>query len=75
MASKKKGRKGRRRRGGRRSGRPHNAYVQRLVEDDELRDEPAHRLRLRASKAYGRMSNGKGPTKALDDKKVQKRAA
>ena len=49
-----------------------NQYVQRIVEDDELRDN----LRTAydsARKAYTRMSNGKGPTKALmEDKKVQK---
>jgi hypothetical protein len=50
----------------------HNPYVQRVVEDDELRDN----LRTAydsAKKAYERMSNGKGPAKALlDDKKTQK---
>jgi hypothetical protein len=49
-----------------------NPYVQRLVEDEELRDN----LRTAydsAKNAYGRMSNGKGPAKALlDDKKTQK---
>src|SRR5918911_3055170 len=49
-----------------------NPYVQRIVEDDELRDN----LRTAydsAKKAYERMSNGKGPAKAiLDDKKTQK---
>ncbi|MEA2449311.1 MAG: hypothetical protein QOG63_1243 [Thermoleophilaceae bacterium] len=49
-----------------------NPYVQRLVDDDELRDN----LRTAydsAKKAYERMSNGKGPAKALlDDKKTQK---
>ena len=47
-----------------------NEYVQRLIEDAELREN----LRTAfdsARKAYGRM-NGKGPAKALDDKKVQK---
>ena len=47
-----------------------NAYVQRLVEDEELRAN----LRTAydsAKRAYGRM-NGKGPAKALDDKKVQR---
>lgn len=48
-----------------------NPYVQRLVEDEELRDN----LRTAfdsARKAYSRM-NGKGPTRAImDDKKVQK---
>jgi len=49
-----------------------NPYVQRLVEDDELRDN----LRTAydsARKAYERIANGKGPAKAiLDDKKTQK---
>jgi hypothetical protein len=49
-----------------------NPYVQRVVGDDELRDN----LRTAydsAKKAYERMSNGKGPAKALlDDKKTQK---
>ena len=47
-----------------------NAYIQRLVEDEELRAN----LRTAfdsAKRAYGRM-NGKGPTKALEDKKVQR---
>ena len=47
-------------------------YVQRLVEDEELRKsivEAYESLR----KAYGRLSNGKAPAKALlDDKKLQK---
>src|SRR5947209_18050033 len=49
-----------------------NAYVQRVIADQELRDN------LRTAydsvrKAYGRMSNGKGPAKALlDDKKTQR---
>jgi adenylosuccinate synthase len=49
-----------------------NVYVQRIIEDDDLREN----LRTAfdsARKAYTRMSNGKGPVKALtDDKKVQK---
>ena len=49
-----------------------NPYIQRLVEDDELREN----LRTAydsARVAYTRMANGKGPTKALmDDKKTQK---
>ena len=49
-----------------------NPYVQRVIEDDELRDN----LRTAydsAKNAYERMSNGKGPAKAiLDDKKTQK---
>jgi hypothetical protein len=47
-----------------------NPYVQRLLEDDDLRDE------LRAAfdsarKAYGRIDS-KGPAKAFEDKKVQR---
>ncbi|MFL5826746.1 MAG: hypothetical protein ACJ76V_09510 [Thermoleophilaceae bacterium] len=49
-----------------------NPYVQRLAEDEELRES----LRTAfdsARKAYERMSNGKGPVKALtEDKKTQK---
>jgi hypothetical protein len=49
-----------------------NQYVQRLAQDEELRDN----LRTAfdsARKAYDRMSNGKGPAKALlDDKKTQR---
>ena len=49
-----------------------NSYVQRLVEDDELRDNLRTAYES-ARKAYTRMSNGKGPAKALmEDKKVQR---
>src|SRR5882757_887084 len=48
-----------------------NAYVQRLIEDDELR-ENLRTAYESARKAYGRMSNGKGPQAALNDKKTQK---
>ncbi|MEK6228200.1 MAG: hypothetical protein AABM31_02585 [Actinomycetota bacterium] len=47
-----------------------NPYVQKLIEDDGLRDD----LRTAydsARKAYGRL-NGKGASKALEDKKIQK---
>src|SRR5918992_6402412 len=47
-----------------------NEYVQRLVEDQELRDNLRSAF-VSAKKAYGRV-NGKGPVKALDDKKVQR---
>ncbi len=49
-----------------------NPYIQRLIEDEALRQN------LRAAyesgrTAYGRLSNGKAPTKALfEDKKLQK---
>jgi hypothetical protein len=49
-----------------------NDYVTRLVEDEELRDNLRTAYES-ARNAYGRMSNGKGPAKALfDDKKTQK---
>ena len=47
-----------------------NEYVQRLVEDRELRDNLRSAF-VSARKAYGRV-NGKGPAKALENKKVQK---
>ena len=47
-----------------------NTYVQRIVEDDELRDNLRNAFES-ARKAYTRMSNGKGPVKAVtEDKKV-----
>ena len=48
-----------------------NEYVQRLVEDEELRDNLRTAFQS-AKKAYSRI-NGKGPVKALtEDKKTQK---
>jgi len=47
-----------------------NPYVQRLIEDDELRENLRTAFES-ARKAYGRM-NGKAPQKALENKKVQK---
>jgi hypothetical protein len=48
-----------------------NEYVQRLVEDEELRDNLRAAFES-AKKAYSRI-DGKGPVKALtDDKKTQK---
>jgi adenylosuccinate synthase len=47
-----------------------NQYVQRLIEDDSLRDDLRTAFES-ARKAYDRI-NGKGPQKALEDKKVQK---
>jgi hypothetical protein len=47
-------------------------YIQRLVEDQELRDSIREAFEA-ARDAYTRMANGKGPAKALmDDKKVQR---
>ena len=50
-----------------------NPYVQRLIEDDELRDSLRNAFEA-ARGAYGRATgNGKGPVKAVtSDKKVQK---
>ncbi|MGI8844925.1 MAG: hypothetical protein ACR2HC_01910 [Thermoleophilaceae bacterium] len=47
-----------------------NEYVKKLIEDESLRDDLRTAFES-AQKAYGRI-NGKGPQKALDDKKVQK---
>jgi hypothetical protein len=48
-----------------------NVYVQRLIEDEALR-ENLRTAFASARAAYARMSNGKGPTAALNDKKTQK---
>lgn len=49
-----------------------NPYVQRLIEDPDLRENVREALDS-ARRAYKRMSNGKPPTKALvEDKKLQK---
>ncbi len=49
-----------------------NPYVQRIIEDAELR-ENLREAYERSRSAYGRLSNGKGPTRALmEDKKLQK---
>jgi hypothetical protein len=47
-----------------------NPYVQRMVEDAELRAELRSAFES-ARKAYGRI-DGKGPAKAFEDKKVQR---
>jgi uncharacterized protein (UPF0147 family) len=49
-----------------------NPYVQRLIEDDELRDNIREAVEA-ARDAYARIANGKGPAKAImEDKKVHK---
>ncbi len=49
-----------------------NPYVQRLLEDEELRQNIRYAFDA-AKDAYARMSNGKGPATALmDDKKVHR---
>jgi hypothetical protein len=47
-------------------------YVQRLIEDEDLRENIREAFEA-ARDAYARMANGKGPAKALlDNKKVQR---
>jgi hypothetical protein len=49
-----------------------NPYVQRVIEDAELRDNVRVAYEA-ATNAYGRLANGKAPTKVLlDDKKLHK---
>jgi hypothetical protein len=49
-----------------------NPYVRRLIEDEQLRNNVKEAFEA-ARHAYQRMSNGKGPVKALtDDRKVQR---
>jgi hypothetical protein len=49
-----------------------NPYVQRLMQDDELRDNMVVAVEA-ARNAYARLNNGKKPAKALmDDKKLHK---
>jgi hypothetical protein len=49
-----------------------NPYVRRLIEDEELRGNVRDAFEA-ARHAYQRMSNGKGPVKAIaEDKKVQR---
>ncbi|MFL5831578.1 MAG: hypothetical protein ACJ76X_16810 [Solirubrobacteraceae bacterium] len=49
-----------------------NPYIQRLIEDGHLRDNVQKAIESSKS-AYGRLSNGKAPAKAmLEDKKLQR---
>jgi len=49
-----------------------NPYIQRLIDDADLR-ENVHKAIESSKSAYGRLSNGKAPHKALlEDKKLQK---
>jgi hypothetical protein len=49
-----------------------NPYVQRVVQDDELRDNLKVAY-LSAKNAYGRLANGKAPSRVvIDDKRFQK---
>jgi hypothetical protein len=49
-----------------------NPYVQRIVQDEDLRDNIRQAFD-QTRNAYGRLSNGKAPTKALlEDRKLQR---
>ena len=48
-----------------------NPYVQRLIEDEELRANIREAFES-ARDAYSRIANGKGPQALMDDKKVQR---
>jgi hypothetical protein len=50
----------------------YNPYVQRIIDDEDLRDNIVQAYDS-ARKAYGRLANGKSPSKQIfDDKKLQK---
>ena len=50
----------------------YNPYVQRIVDDEDLRDNIVQAYES-SRDAFGRLSNGKSPSKAIfDDKKLQK---
>ena len=50
----------------------YNPYVQRIIDDEGLRDNIVQAFES-GRKAYGRLTNGKSPTKQVfDDKKLQK---
>ena len=50
----------------------YNPYVQRVIDDEDLRENIVTAYES-ARKAYGRLTNGKSPTKQIfDDKKLQK---
>jgi hypothetical protein len=48
-----------------------NPYLQKIVQDAELRDNMLVAFEA-ARNAYGRLSNGKAPSKMLEDKKLHK---
>jgi hypothetical protein len=73
MAAKSKAAKTTARKAGKAAvGARENPYVQRLIEDPELRDNVRAAVD-HARQAYKRLSNGKGPAKALmEDRKLHK---
>jgi hypothetical protein len=73
MAAKSKAAKTTARKAGKAAvGARENPYVQRFIEDPELRDNVRAAVD-HARQAYKRLSNGKGPAKALmEDKKLHK---
>lgn len=72
MAAKQKAAKGAAKAGSVYATAKANPYIKRVVEDAELRDNVREAYDS-ARRAYGRLSNGKAPTKALlEDKKLHK---
>jgi hypothetical protein len=72
MAAKKKAAKGAAKAGKAYASARTNPYIQRVVEDAELRDNVREAYES-ARNAYGRLSNGRAPAKALlEDKKLHK---
>jgi len=68
MAAKKKAAKA----GAAAAAAKNSPYVQRVIEDEDLRENIVQAYES-ARAAYGRLNNGKSPTKAIfDDKKLQK---
>jgi hypothetical protein len=49
----------------------HNPYVERLIEDEELRENLRTALES-ARQAYERIADGRGPQAIMDDKKTQR---
>jgi uncharacterized protein (UPF0147 family) len=71
-ASSKRARESARKAGEAASSLRSNPYIQRLIEDEDLRANIRDAFES-ARDAYSRIANGKGPAKALmDDKKVQR---
>jgi len=71
MAKTKKAAKAANKAGGAYETARSNEYVQRVMQDEELRDNLRDAFDA-ARSAYGRINNGKGPVKAAGDKKVQR---
>jgi len=73
MAAKKKAAKGAAKAGGAAAAAKNSPYVQRVIDDEDLRDNVVEAFEA-ARSAYSRLSNGKAPAskQIFDDKKLQK---